>query len=219
MPAEGLCNRSDRKNHTKQQKTPHHHSQTQLTQRVTERTHVGQLRSRIAAGVRHKPSRHIKVPPDACLQKGCVTILSMTHRVEASPLASQRNHTVTSTETATTDTVSLRSRIAAGLRHKPSSHIEVTVRTCQQKGCAIKLIAARYTHRAEASPLTSQRNGIITSTEIALTDIISFRSRIAAGVRHKPPRDIKVTMVACAQKGCAIQLITAPHTHTEQHRR
>jgi SOS-response transcriptional repressor LexA len=140
MLPEGLCNHPDRKNHTRQQKTPHHHNQTQLTHRVTERTDIAPLRSRIAAGVRHEPPRHIEVAVRTCSQKGCVTILSMTHRAEASPLASQRNGTITSTETATTDFVSLRSRIAAGVRHEPPRHIEVTVRTCSQKGCVTILI-------------------------------------------------------------------------------
>jgi hypothetical protein len=107
---------------------------------VTERTDIAPLRSRIAAGVRHEPPRHIEVAVRTCSQKGCVTILSMTHRAEASPLASQRNGTITSTETATTDIALFRSRIAAGVRHKPSRHIEVTVLACCQKGCVTILI-------------------------------------------------------------------------------
>jgi riboflavin biosynthesis pyrimidine reductase len=176
------------------------------------------LRSRVAAGVRHKPPRHIEVTSHTRPQKGCVAILSMTHRAEASPLASQRNGIITSTETALTDNVSLRSRIAGGVGHEPSRDIKVTtgMLTCQQKGCATILITAPHTHQA-ASPLASPRNGTITSTETATADLAPLRSRIAAGVGHEPSRDIKVTVRTCQQKGCVTVLITKTTRDSRKH--
>jgi hypothetical protein len=49
----------------------------------------------------------------------------------------------------------------------------------------------------------------------ATTDIVPLRSRVAAGFRHKPPRNIKVTVHARHQKSCATILITQRHTKRE----
>ncbi len=158
MQPEGLCNHSDRRNHTKQQKTPHHHNQTQLTHRVTERTDIATFLSRIAAGVRHEPLRHIKVTSSTCLKKGCVTVLSMKRQEEASPLTSQRNGTIANTETATTDIGLLCSRIAAGVGHKPSRYIEVAVLTCQKKGSVAILVTRPHETVGNSRDQTKQNS-------------------------------------------------------------
>jgi hypothetical protein len=56
-------------------------------------------------------------------------------------------------------------------------------------------------------------------TTTVTTYLVPLRSRIAAGVRHKPPRHIKATALACQQKGCVAILVTpvaAAHITIEQ---
>jgi hypothetical protein len=50
-------------------------------------------------------------------------------------------------------------------------------------------------------------------TATATTHIIPFRSRITAGVRHEPPRNIKVTIGTRLQKGCTAILMTTRNKH------
>jgi hypothetical protein len=64
-------------------------------------------------------------------------------------------HNRTATATATTDGVPLRARVAAGVRHKPPCNVEVTARTCQQKGCATILITTCH----QAHTVIAHRDG------------------------------------------------------------
>jgi hypothetical protein len=40
-----------------------------------------------------------------------------------------------------------------------------------------------------------------TTTAAVATDTVPLRARVAAGVRHEPPRDIEATVRTCRQKG------------------
>jgi hypothetical protein len=93
-----------------------------------------------------------------------------------------------------TDIVPLRSRIAAGLRHKPPRNIDVTVAARHQKRRVAILRQHIATHTTATIKDTTTRS-IITATDIG-----PLRSRIAAGLRHKPPRNIDVTIPARQQK-------------------
>jgi hypothetical protein len=96
----------------------------------TSATNIVPLRSSIAAGVRHKPPRHIEVTIRTCSQQRCVTVLLVHEKQYTSVRCID---TATAAHKSATDIGPLRSSIAAGVRHKPPRHIEVTPVTCQQK--------------------------------------------------------------------------------------
>jgi SOS-response transcriptional repressor LexA len=167
-------------------------------------TDVVPLRSSVAAGVGHKPSRDVKVTARTCQQKGCTAILITTRRQHAarSLTAQQRNkasHRRRQLQRQLTiSSLPLRSRVAAGVRHKPSRDIEVTTLTCQQKGCTTVL--ARIRRQPAMPSLTAQQGSTKTTTAATTTHGVPLRSRVAAGVRCKPPRNIEVTVLACQQR-------------------
>jgi hypothetical protein len=150
----------------------------------TSATDIGPLRSSIAAGVRHKPPRHIEVTIRTCQQKRRPTIL-LAHE---NPYTSVVRIAISSAaHNSATDIVPLRSSIAAGVRYKPLRHIDVTIR-------ATILLA-------HEKPYTSVRRiATATAAHASATNIVPLRSSIAASVRHKPPRHIDVTVRTCQQK-------------------
>jgi hypothetical protein len=129
----------------------------------------------------------------------------------ASSLTAQQRNAGKTAATATTDIAPLRSRIAAGVRHKPSRNIKVTLRRCNQKGCTAILITAPPPSTEQW--LTIQKRNIETTAATATTrtDIAPLRSHVAAGVRHKPSCNIKATIGTCIQKSCITNLITTRH--------
>jgi hypothetical protein len=171
----------------------------------TSATNIVPLRSSIAAGVRHKPLRQIEVTMRTCHQKRCVAIL-LTHEKQYTSI--MRIDTDTAAHKSATNIAPLQSSIAAGVRHKPPRHIEVTIRTCHQKRRPTILLA-------HEKPYTSVRRiASATAAHTSATDIVPLRSSIAAGVRHKPLRNLKMAVPARRQQRSAAALDSTPQ-HSE----
>jgi hypothetical protein len=102
--------------------------------------------------------------------------------------------TATAAHTSATNIVSLRSSIAAGFRHKPPRHINVTLLACHKKRRPTILLA-------HEKPYTSvTRIDTDTAAHTSATDILPLRSSIAARRSHKPPRHIEVSIGTRRQK-------------------
>jgi hypothetical protein len=128
----------------------------------------------------------------ASQQKRCLTIL----RYHIATHTTVRNYnTATRSIITATDIVPLWSRVAAGLRHKPPRNIDVTFVARQQKR-----YVAILRHHIATHTTVKTNNNTATRTITSATDIVSLRSPIAAGLRHKPPRNIDVTVPARQQK-------------------
>jgi hypothetical protein len=221
MPAEELCNHSDHNTtaHSKPKSsllTVQSEPDSTVSRRPpTATTDIVSLRSRIAAGIRHKQPRHIEVAVLTRSQKSCATILITAQHETVGDSRDQNKTKRNSSQRVTERTylVSLRSRIAAGDRHKPSRHIKMAVITCQQKRCSTILITTPHTKQNHRSLNHRMKHNFNNTT----TDFVSLRSRIAAGVRHKPSRHIKMALDTRRQKGCVTILIVETTRNSRTH--
>jgi hypothetical protein len=84
----------------------------------------------------------------------------------------------------------------------------VTIRTCQQKRRQTILLAA------EQQYTSVRRIDTDTAAHTSATDIVPLRSSIAAGVRHKPLRNLKMAVPARRQQRSAAALDSTPQ-HSE----